>query len=147
MEKIIIYTDGGSRGNPGPSAIGVVFKKLQGKREILYKTYSQVIGESTNNEAEYAAVIFAIKKAKALFGGARAKNMEFELRLDSQLVAEQLKGNYRIEETTLKPLFVDVHNARIDIGTLMITYVPREKNKEADALVNEALDAQSSRLF
>ncbi len=140
MRKIIIYTDGGSRGNPGPSAIGAV---------INDKGYSQYIGDGTNNEAEYKAVIFALKKTKALLGKERIKKMEVELKSDSELLIKQLNGEYKIMEPRIQSLFIEVWNLKIDFGKVKFALIPREKNKEADRLANEALDAQTKpqRLF
>lgn len=134
MEKIIIYADGGSRGNPGPSAIGVL---------IGDKGYSEYIGEGTNNEAEYKAVIFALKKAKALLGKERIKSMEAELKSDSELLIKQLNGEYKIMEPRIQFLFIEVWNLKIDFGKTKFILIPREKNKKADRLVNEALDVQT----
>ena len=90
MKKIIIYTDGGSRGNPGPAAAGVVFYNEKGQS---FKKYSQYLGESlTNNEAEYLAVIFALKKFKQLFGKKIAKISEVQIKSDSELLVKQLRG-------------------------------------------------------
>ena len=133
MDKIIIYTDGGSRGNPGVSAIGAV---------IGSKGYSEFIGEGTNNEAEYKAVIFALKKAKALLGKEKIKQAEIELRSDSELLIKQLNGEYKIMEPRIQQLFIGVWNLKIDFGKIQFTLIPREKNKEADRLVNEALDGR-----
>lgn len=132
MEKVIIYTDGGSRGNPGPAAIGVV---------IGNKKYSEQIGQSTNNEAEYQAVIFALKKAKALYGKKKIKEMEFEVRSDSELLIKQLNGKYKVLEPKIQPLFLQVWNLKMDFGKIKFILIPRGKNKEADRLVNEALEA------
>jgi ribonuclease HI len=134
--KIIIYTDGGSRGNPGPSGIGVVFADEKGR---VIKKYSKAIGIKTNNEAEYEAVIFALAKAKQLFGKGKVKNFDMEIRMDSELVCRQLRGEYKIQEEKLFPLFIKIWNLRIEFGRIIFTEVPRAKNKEADALVNEAL--------
>ena len=140
MKKIIIYTDGCSRGNPGPSAIGVVF--YNEKKQII-KNYSEYLGDNlTNNEAEYQAVIFALKKFKALFGKKLAKNSEVELRSDSELLIKQLKGEYKILEPRIQTLFIAVWNLRIDFKKIKFTLVSRLKNKEADKLANEALDSQ-----
>jgi len=144
---LYVFTDGGAKGNPGPAAIGVVFKQLQGTREITYKEYAQTIGECTNNEAEYQAIIFALKKAKALFGKEKIKKMEVEFRLDSELLVNQLSGHYRIDEDKLKLLFVDVWNLRLDFGSVFFNYIPREKNKQADRLLNQALDQESQKLL
>jgi len=101
--KLIVYTDGGSRGNPGPAAIGVV---ICNESDQAIKKYSETIGQTTNNEAEYQAVIFALKKVKALFGKKKTKGMEIEIRLDSELVAKQLQAQYKIQEKNLQPLFI-----------------------------------------
>ena len=140
MKKIIIYTDGGSRGNPGPSAIGIVFCNEKGE---IIKKYSEVLGESTNNEAEYQAVIFALKKFKALFGNKLAKNSEIEVRADSELLIKQMQGLYKILEPKIQELFLVVWNLKLDFKKVKFKIIPREKNKEADRLVNEALDSQS----
>lgn len=143
-EKIIIHTDGGSRGNPGPAALGVVFFDERGK---MLKSYGKPLGVRTNNEAEYEAVIFALQKAKLLYGGEKIKKMEFEIRMDSELIVSQLNGKYKIEEEKLQLLFLKIWNLKIDFGTLKIIHVPREKNKEADRMVNEALDKEQGGLF
>ncbi len=135
-KKIIIYTDGGSRGNPGPSAIGVVLGD---------KEYSENIGVRTNNEAEYEAVIFALKKAKALFGKKAIKTSEVEVRSDSELLIKQLNGEYKILEPKIQSLFLKAWNLRIDFGKVKFTLIPREKNKQADRLVNEALGSEARR--
>ncbi len=143
MKKIIIYGDGGSRGNPGPAAIGVVFCN---EKNQPIKNYSQYLGKDlTNNEAEYKAVIFALKKFKALFGKKLAKNSEIEMRSDSELLVKQLKGEYKILDNKIQPLFLEVWNLRLDFKKVKFRLIPREKNKEADRLVNEALNAQESR--
>jgi ribonuclease HI len=138
MEKIIIYTDGGSRGNPGPGGIGVVVCNSIGK---IIKEYSECLGENiTNNEAEYQAVIFALKKTKALFGKAKLKSTELEIRADSELLVKQMNGEYKIAEPRMQQLFMAVWNLKIEFGKVNFISVPREQNKEADRLVNEALD-------
>jgi ribonuclease HI len=137
MKKIIIYTDGGSRGNPGPAALGVVFCNEKGQ---VIKKYSEFLGEKTNNEAEYQAVIFALKKFKALFGNKLAKNTEVELRADSELLIKQLNGQYKILEPKIQQLFILIWNLKLDFKKVKFKYVPRENNQEADNLVNETLD-------
>lgn len=140
MRKIIIYTDGGSRGNPGPGAIGVVFCNEKGQ---CFKKYSEYLGDNTtNNEAEYKAMIFALKKFKALFGKKIAKSSEIEIKSDSELLIKQLKGEYKILEPKIQPLFIEVWNLKIDFKKIKFTFISREKNKEADGLVNEILDIQ-----
>jgi len=140
MRKIIIYTDGGSRGNPGPSAIGVVFCN---EKEQIVKSYSEYLGEATNNEAEYQAVIFALKKFKALFGKKLAKSSEIELRSDSELLIKQLNGEYKVLEPKIQQLFLTVWNLKLDFKKMKFRLIPRQKNQEADRLANQALDSQS----
>ncbi len=146
MKKIIIYTDGGSRGNPGKAAIGVVFCNEKGE---VIKEYSQFIGDNlTNNEAEYQAVIFALKKFKLLFGKELAKKSEIEIRSDSELLVKQLNGQYKVLNEKIQPLFLEVWNLRLDFQKVKFKLIRREKNKEADKLVNEALDRnEKQKLF
>ncbi len=139
--KIIIYTDGGSRGNPGPSGVGVVIYDSQGK---ILKEYSSDIGVRTNNEAEYEAVILALSKIKHLFGKEKSKKLEIEVRTDSQLIARQLRGEYKINEEKLFPLFIKIWNIKTGLGEVSFVEVPREKNKEADRLANEAMDKKKT---
>jgi len=135
---IQIYTDGGARGNPGPAAVGVVIKK-DGQ---TIKKYGECLGEATNNQAEYQAIIFALKKAKLLFGKKKTKEMDLEFLTDSELIVKQLNHEYKIKEKELQPLFLKVWNLLVDFKNVIFIHIPREKNKEADALVNEALDGQ-----
>ncbi len=131
--KIKIYTDGGSRGNPGPAAVGVVFKNQQ---DQVIKEYSDYIGETTNGQAEYAAIIFGLRKAKGL------KYKKVEVYLDSQFIVEQLNGNYKIKEEGIIPLFIKTWNLRLDFDYIKFNFIRREQNKEADKMVNLALDRQ-----
>lgn len=133
MEKIVMYTDGGSRNNPGPAAIGVYL-------ESLHKQFGHYIGNRTNNEAEYEAVIFGLKKIKQLVGKDKTKNIEVECFLDSELVERQLNHIYKIKEENIQKLFIEVWNMMLDFGKVSFYHIPREKNKVADKLVNEALD-------
>jgi len=146
MKKIIIYTDGGSRGNPGPAAIGVLFCNERGE---VFKKYSEYLGEATNNEAEYQAVVFALKKFKALFGKKLAQSTEIEIKSDSELIIKQLNGEYKILEPNIQQLFLQLWNLRLDFKSIKFKRIPREKNKEADKLVNESLDstAKNQKLF
>lgn len=131
-KKLVIYTDGGARGNPGPAAIGVI---------IGDKAYGEAIGNTTNNVAEYQAVIFALKKAKALLGGDKAKQTELEIRTDSELLVNQMKGEYQIKDKELQPLFIEVWNKMQNFKKVTFKLISREENKEADSLVNRTLDA------
>ncbi|TSD01547.1 MAG: ribonuclease HI [Parcubacteria group bacterium Athens0714_26] len=142
QEKIIVYTDGGSRGNPGPAGIGVVIAKEKGG---VLKEYSQRIGVRTNNEAEYEAVIFALQKIKHLFGKHKIKDLNIEMRMDSELVCRQLSGKYKIIEEKLFPLFIKIWNLKLDFGRIDFVEIPREKNKEADKLANEAMDKRETK--
>lgn len=130
-QKTIIYTDGGSRGNPGPSAIGVV---------IGSRKYHEKIGDTTNNVAEYKAALFALKKLVLLAGKKGAQELEVELRTDSELMAKQINGQYKIKDSELQPLFMEIWNLKQDFKNVSFVQVAREKNTEADKLVNEALD-------
>ncbi len=140
MKKVTIFTDGGSRGNPGPSAIGIVFCNEKGE---AFKKYSEFLGEATNNEAEYLAVIFALKKFKALFGKKIAEGAEVGVKSDSELLVRQLNGQYKIFEEKIGKLFLEIWNLRVDFKKIKFALIPREKNKEADRLVNECLDSQT----
>lgn len=142
--KFIIYTDGGSRGNPGPAGVGVVICDEKG---APIKKYGQALGQATNNEAEYQAVIFALKKIKALYGKEKMSQSQIEMRLDSELVVKQLNHEYKIEEPKIQQLFLQVWNLMLDFGKIKFIAIPREKNREADRLVNQALDAKQENLF
>lgn len=138
MKKVIIHIDGASRGNPGPSAIGAVF--LNERAQIIRK-YSEYLGEPfTNNEAEYRACIIALKKFKALFGKKLAKNTEIEIRSDSELLINQLSGKYKVLDSKIQPLFLEIWNLKSDFKKMKFDSISRKKNKEADRLANEALD-------
>ncbi len=137
--RLIINTDGGSRGNPGPSAIGVVIKK----DNQLVKKYSHYLGRATNNQAEYQSVIFAMKKVKLLFGRKKSSQMELEFRLDSELLVKQLNHEYKIKEKELQPLFLEIWNLTLDFKNVIFKHIPRGENKQADQLVNQALDQQN----
>ena len=147
MKKIVIYTDGGSRGNPGKAAIGVVFCNEKGE---VIKKFGEYLGDNlTNNEAEYQAVIFALKKFKSVFGKSIAKVSEVEVRSDSELLVNQMSGKYKIENENIQKFFIEIWNLMIDFQGVKFKAIPREKNKEADAMVNEALDGlgSSQKLF
>ncbi|MEA3450206.1 MAG: ribonuclease HI family protein [Patescibacteria group bacterium] len=131
MNKLIIYTDGGARGNPGPAGIGAVI--YNEKKEIIAEI-SEYIGESTNNQAEYKALLAAIKKAKEF------KVDEINFFLDSELVVEQMSGNYKVKNKSLQPLFVQIYNESLSYKKVTYKHVRREKNKEADRLANMAMD-------
>ncbi|MCK9439064.1 MAG: ribonuclease HI family protein [Patescibacteria group bacterium] len=130
-KKIIIFSDGGARGNPGPAGIGAVLYD-QEKNKIA--EVSKYLGETTNNQAEYRALIEGLKKAKEL------KAQEVECFLDSELVVKQLKREYKVKNQELAPLFLEVYNLSQTFKDIKFVHIPREKNKEADRLANLAMD-------
>ena len=130
-KKLIIYTDGGVRNNPGPAGIGAV---LMSEDEKAIARISEYIGNTTNNQAEYRAVIAAIKKAKEL--GAE----ELNFYLDSELVVKQLNREYKVKDKDLALLFVQIYNISLSFKKITFNYIPREMNEEADRLANEAMD-------
>ncbi len=145
MKKIIIFTDGGAKGNPGPGAIGIVFCNEKGD---TIKEYSKFLGENfTNNEAEYKAAIFALKKFKALFGKRIAKESKIELRSDSELLVRQLLGQWKVLDSKIQLLFLELWNLIKDFGKVKFKLISREKNKKADSLVQEALKRRVQKLI
>ena len=130
-DKLIIYTDGGARGNPGPAGIGAV---LYNENKKIIAEVSEYIGETTNNQAEYQAVIAAFAKAKEL----KAKELDFYL--DSELVVKQLNREYKVKNEELAPLFLKIYNESLSFKKVNFTHIRREYNKEADRLVNLAIN-------
>ncbi len=129
MLKAILYTDGGARGNPGPAGIGAVLK-VGGE----IKEYKKYLGEATNNQAEYRALILGLEKAKEAGAG------EIECYLDSELVVKQMKREYKVKDADLAPLFVKVWNLSLGFKKISFQHVRREMNQRADDLVNKAID-------
>ncbi len=143
MSTMFINTDGGSRGNPGPAAISAVF--FDEKEKIIYSSKSY-IGFATNNEAEYRAIIYALKILLNSNWFKNNNNIDTGrviCRLDSQLVVEQINGNYKIKEDHIKRLTAEIKKLtdRIKLN-ISFVHIPREENKIADKLVNQALDAE-----
>jgi len=134
VNRVIIYADGVSRGNPGPAAIGATIKDERGR---LLASVSQAIGRATNNQAEYWAVIAALEKATKL--GARWANIY----LDSELVVKQLNGQYRVKNRSLKPLYHRAKELQSRLSGCAVNHIPRHENSEADNLANVALRACS----
>ncbi len=132
--SLIISADGGSRGNPGPAAVGVILSNDKGERVAEVSRY---IGQATNNVAEYLAVIYGLSEAMYL-GAERVS-----LNLDSQLVARQLKGQYRVKDSNIQKFFDIALNLFRGFDKVEVREVPREENKEADALVNKALNLRA----
>jgi ribonuclease HI len=129
--RLVANVDGGARGNPGPAAIGVVISDAEGN---LLEEHAERIGETTNNAAEYRALLHGIERAAAL--GAS----ELELIGDSELVVRQVRGEYKVKEATLRALHEQVRLALEAFDRWSIRHVRRDQNAEADRLVNMALD-------
>ncbi len=137
MIKITIYTDGVSRGNPGQGAIAFVIVETNLEFGIKNLEFSKLLeGQVTNNEAEYRAMIFALKKIKHLIGGEKAKKTEIEIRSDSELLINQINGKYKIKEEKLVPFFIEIWNLKQDFGMVSFVQIPREENTRADKLAN-----------
>ena len=140
-KKIVIHTDGGSRGNPGPAAIGLVIE-YNGK----VKEYAEYIGIETNNVAEYYALVCALKKAKQLVGKKNAKTLNVLCYSDSELMVKQLNRSYKLKDEAIKKHFISIWNLTIDFKSVTFTHIKREHNKKADKLLNQALDKEGSKL-
>jgi len=126
---LVINSDGASRGNPGPAAIGATIKDKSGQ---LLASVSESIGRKTNNQAEYYALIAALEKAIKL-GAAKV-----DIRLDSELVVRQLQGRYRVKNEALRPLYLRVKELLDQFEGFALKHIPREQNAEADRLANDA---------
>jgi ribonuclease HI len=131
--RVVLHVDGGARGNPGPAAIGVVISTPDGH---VLEELAERVGVATNNVAEYRALLRGLERAHAL-GAA-----ELEIVGDSELVARQLTGLYKVKHPAMKPLYEQAMSALRAFDGWRIRTVPREQNARADELVNEALDAQ-----
>jgi ribonuclease HI len=132
--KLIIFTDGASRGNPGPASYGFTISDDSGK--LVYEE-GKYIGTTTNNVAEYTAVLEAFKYVKSNFAG---KSVEINMFADSKLVAEQLAGKWRIKNPGLIHIFQQIKVIEMELVSVTYTHVYREKNTVADGLANQALD-------
>ena len=135
MKKLIIYADGGARGNPGPAGAGSV---VMDENEKVLAEVSKFLGTATNNVAEYTALIEGLKAAKKVMG---TKKLSLEIRMDSELAIRQLQGRYKVRHPNLKPLFAEaVGIVEKNFPDVTFTHVRREKNILADALANAAMD-------
>lgn len=143
---IKIFIDGGARGNPGPAAIGCVIINPHKNHK---KEYGLAIGKATNNEAEYQALIFALKKAKNLYGKNHLKEKGIEILSDSTILVKQMQGKYQIKEPKLQLLFIEAWNLRVEIGNIRFKHISRSENKRADEILNKTLDAitRNQKLF
>ncbi len=135
-EKITIYTDGGARGNPGRAAAGAGIFNGEGK---VLKEISDYLGETTNNVAEYEALVRALGAAHKLFGK-KLLDMQVEIKMDSELIVRQMQGRYKVKAPNLKEYFVRVQALLRDMPHHLFVHIVREKNKHADLLVNRAID-------
>jgi ribonuclease HI len=133
-ERVLVFVDGGARGNPGPAGIGVVVTDESGNE---LDRANDFIGVATNNTAEYRALLLGLERAREL--GAR----EVSIVNDSQLVARQLTGEYRVKKDDLRPLHAAAKEALAGFERWSVRSVPRAENELADALVNEAIDARA----
>ncbi len=139
MEEYVVRTDGGARGNPGPAASGAVVERRIGDRLKVIEEISEWLGEATNNVAEYQAVIFGLESVKR---HAKKLPVLVDVVMDSQLITEQMNGNYRVRNEGLKPLYNEVRELCVALGGVVtFRHVPRAENKHADRLVNQAIDA------
>ncbi len=130
--KLVVHVDGGARGNPGPAAIAAVLSTPEGD---VVADAKEVIGVATNNVAEYKALLLGLARAKEL--GAS----EVEIVNDSELVQKQINGEYKVKHPDMKPLYAESLAALREFDAWTVRSVPRAQNKDADALVNQALDA------
>ena len=130
-KRFVIYVDGASRGNPGPAAIGFL---ILDERGTAMTEVSRAIGVCTNNHAEYQALIAGLEEA------AKLDASHLEIRLDSELVARQLSGQYRVKDKQLKPLYAKAMCLLSRLNSFTIRHIRREHNRKADALANRALD-------
>ncbi|MFH1541196.1 MAG: ribonuclease HI family protein [Elusimicrobiota bacterium] len=131
MKELTIYTDGASRGNPGPSGIGIVIKDVSGK---IVKNVKKYIGIATNNIAEYNALLVAFEEAKKLEAD------KIKIFLDSELVCKQYLGEYKVKDKNLKEILEKIRERGKNFLSIEVTHIPRENNKEADKLANIAIN-------
>lgn len=136
MQKITIFTDGGARGNPGPAAAGAVIFDEQGK---VVEEVSDYLGETTNNVAEYEALLRVLHRAQKVFGK-ELSGMSVDIKMDSELIVRQMQGIYKVKEPSLKERYIQIKDLLKSMPGATFTHVPRAQNKHADRLVNEAID-------
>jgi ribonuclease HI len=136
VEKVTIFTDGGARGNPGPAAAGAVIFDEKGK---VLGEVSDYLGETTNNVAEYEALLRVLVAAQKMFGK-KLEKMDVEIKMDSELIVRQMQGIYKVKEPSLKERYVKIKEILKLFPQHKFTHVRREFNKHADKLVNQAID-------
>lgn len=133
-KKLLLYTDGGSRGNPGPSGIGVIILDA-GRKKV--KELFKYIGETTNNIAEYSALVCALEEASAMNAD------EVVVYMDSELLVKQLSGEYKVKNADIKPLFEKALGILKQFSSFEIKHIERARNKDADKLANRAINLAS----
>ncbi len=131
MPKYLLYSDGAARGNPGPAGAGAYICDVSGKPVFQLKQY---LGETTNNVAEYEALLLGLKKLVEM------KMSDVEVRADSELMVKQINGQYRVKTPHLKPLYEEAKRLLNQLTPVTVRHIYREQNKEADRLSNEAID-------
>lgn len=131
MKKLLIWTDGGARGNPGPAGIGVHICSTDGD---VVEDVAEYMGEATNNQAEYTALVRALEVAQNLSAS------ELKIHSDSELMVKQIRGEYRVKNAGIRPLFERAKQLLRNFESYSIEHVRREHNRQADALVNQAID-------
>ena len=136
VKKLTTFTDGGARGNPGPAGIGIVI--MEGEKVVV--SFGRYIGETTNNQAEYQALIAALERASEL--GAK----EVECKLDSELVVKQMRREYKVRDQGLQSLYLRAYNLSTGFAKVSFHHIRREFNSAADAEVNKAIDCHLQNL-
>lgn len=135
-KSLRIYCDGGARGNPGPAAAATVIKNTAGNTRVICGKY---LGETTNNKAEYAAVELSLEKVQEVFGTTE----KIKFFLDSSLVVNQLSGLYRVKDAAIRETILRIRNLEIVAKEVYYQHIPREKNRQADKIVNKVLDERA----
>jgi ribonuclease HI len=137
MTHFTIHADGGSRGNPGPAGAGAMIRDELGSSVA---SVSQYLGIRTNNYAEYEAVILALATLARLVGKKKTGEIDVMVKMDSELVVKQMRGEYKVKHPTMKEQYARLAHALKDFKRVSFSHVPREQNADADTLANEAMD-------
>lgn len=135
MSKAVLYTDGGARGNPGPTGFGALLFDING---LLIDYTGGYEAHATNNFAEYSALLIGLKLAR------KNKVTDLECRLDSELVVKQLKGEYKIKDENIKNFYKKINELLLDFNSISFKHIPREENQHADRMVNLILDIKNN---
>ena len=135
--KFTIFTDGGARGNPGPSGAGAV---IFDEKKVQVGEVSAFLGVRTNNYAEYEALILALQRLLDLLSVDKAEPVDVEVRMDSELIVKQLRGEYKVKHPDMKTQYARVATLLSQFRAVIFVHIPREENAIADAYANEAMD-------